>query len=91
LNQGALVLLHDDTLWGLVDGWVAGLGEEHFQRVLPLIRRTFSAFNPAERRQLGEKAASGARRAAPVVEAEWDWQRAERPLPLLRTLLGLSL
>ncbi|BBL76989.1 DUF5682 family protein [Methylomagnum ishizawai] len=90
LNQSALVLLHDDTLWRLVDAWVAELDETQFQRVLPLVRRTFAEFNPAERRQLGEKAAGGARRAAPVVAAEWDGRRAELPLPLLRTLLGLS-
>jgi hypothetical protein len=90
LNQSGLVLLHDETLWGLVDCWVAGLGDEHFLRVLPLVRRTFAAFNPAERRQLGEKAKGSPAMAAGLPrEAELDWERAERPLPLLRTLLGL--
>jgi len=91
LNQNALVLLHDSRLWALLDEWVGGLREEHFTQVLPLVRRTFAAFTAPERRQLGEMAKS-AQTAAPLVAAEdesLDWARAERPLPLLKTLLGL--
>ncbi|MFM8332370.1 MAG: DUF5682 family protein, partial [Candidatus Methylumidiphilus sp.] len=86
----ALVLLHDVRLWGLVDQWVAELAEAHFERVLPLVRRTFSAFNPAERRQLAEQAKQAAVRASPPpADAELDWPRAERILPTLRHILGL--
>ena len=90
LNQSAMVLLHDPTLWDLVDGWVAGLTEDHFMGALPLLRRAFSAFGSAERRQLGERARrpSAATPAAPVARAG-DQARAERPIPLLRRLLGI--
>jgi hypothetical protein len=85
------VLLHDPSLWALVDDWVAGLSEEHFVRVLPLVRRAFSAFAPAERRQLGERARRPAS-VAPLATADTaiDPARAERPIPLLQRLLGIA-
>ena len=91
LNQSAMVLLHDPALWDLVDGWVAGLTEDHFMGALPLLRRAFSAFAPAERRQLGERARrpAAASPAAPVATAG-DQARAELAIPLLRRLLGIA-
>ena len=99
LNRNAVVLLHDPTVWTLVDEWLASLSEEHFIRVLPLVRRTFSAFGSTELRDLSQKAAQGPRRGtgpsgaagahdAPSL-AHWDEERAALPLPLLRRLMGL--
>ncbi|MBC7992445.1 MAG: hypothetical protein H7Z15_04285, partial [Rhizobacter sp.] len=91
LNRNAVVLLHDAGVWRLVDDWLAGLSEEHFVRVLPLVRRTFSAFEPGERRDLGQRASQGVQvAAAPLAAASWDEARAVLPLPLLRQLLGVS-
>ena len=56
LNQSALVLLHDDALWGVLANWLDGLNETHFTNILPMLRRTFSGFSAPERRQLGERA-----------------------------------
>ena len=90
LNRNALVLLHDDTVWRLVDGWLAGLAEEHFVRALPLVRRTFSAFAAGERRDLGVRAQSAARGPRPAAAAPaWDAARAALPVPTLRHLMGL--
>lgn len=90
LNRNAVVLLHDAAVWRLVDEWLAGLGEDHFVRVLPLVRRTFAAFAPGERRDLGERAARGASTVAPApTEVDWDEPRALLPLPRLRLLMGL--
>jgi hypothetical protein len=98
LNRNALVLLHDATVWSLVDTWLSGLADEHFVRVLPLVRRTFSAFGATELHDLSQKAAQHARPAAaggvpgadaPAAFADWDPARAELPLPLLRQLIGL--
>ena len=93
LNRNALVLLHDATVWGLVDNWLSTLSEEHFLRVLPLVRRTFSGFGPGERRDLGTRARSTVG-AAPVAVAApavaWDDALAALPLPTLRELMGLS-
>jgi hypothetical protein len=89
LNRNAVVLLHDDAVWRLVDDWLRGLGEEHFIRVLPLVRRTFAAFAPGERRDLGARAGRGAVLSAPLPAVDWDEARAVLPLPLLRSLMGL--
>lgn len=92
LNRNAVVLLHDADVWRLVDDWLAGLQGEHFVRVLPLVRRTFSAFSAGERRDLGQRAGRGATSAASTarVEAGWDEERAALPVPLLRRLLGVD-
>jgi hypothetical protein len=91
LNQSGMVLLHDDPLWTMVDEWLSSLTEEHFLRVVPLLRRTFATFNAHERRQMGERAQRPAHKSASVqIDADWDAARAEQPIPLLRLLLGLS-
>jgi len=90
LNRNAVVLLHDATVWGLVDAWLAGLGEAHFVQVLPLVRRSFSHFSAGERRDLGQRAAQGAAAAEPQAGADWDESRAVLPLPTLRLLMGLN-
>jgi hypothetical protein len=91
VNRNAVVLLHDAGVWALVDGWLAGLSEDHFVRILPLVRRTFSVFGAGERRDLGQKASQGAQAVAAVLPAAtWDEARAALPLPLLRQLLGVQ-
>jgi hypothetical protein len=91
LNRNAVVLLHDAGVWRLVDRWLAGLSDDHFVRVLPLVRRTFSNFESAERRDLGQRASQGAPAQAEVPAAvTWDAARAALPLPLLRELLGIE-
>jgi hypothetical protein len=90
LNRNATVLLHDATVLGLLDGWIAALPDEHFQRVLPLVRRSFSAFGPGERRDLATRATQGVK-AAPTAAAPvaWDEARVAQVLPLLRSIMGL--
>ncbi|WP_457424515.1 DUF5682 family protein [Roseateles sp. P5_E7] len=89
LNRNAVVLLHDDAVWRLVDDWLAALSEDHFISVLPLVRRSFSHFAAGERRDLGTRAARGAVTAQVSGAADWDEARAVLPLPLLRRLLDL--
>ncbi|WP_454905407.1 DUF5682 family protein [Variovorax gossypii] len=93
LNRNAMVLLHDEAVWSLVDGWLSALGEEHFLQVLPLVRRSFADFSGADRRALGERAKRGAAGGTAVVAtaaADWDESRAVLALPLLRELLGVK-
>ena len=56
LYQSGTVLLLHDPLWRILDDWLRALTPEHFTELLPLLRRTFSSFEPGERRQLGDKA-----------------------------------
>ena len=93
LRNSGLLLLHDEALWQVLDGWVAALSPDHFTAVLPLIRRTFSTFESAERRQMGTRVASGTSRSPSRVttNANFDESRANQSLPLLAQLLGLKM
>ena len=57
LAGSGLLLVHDDKLLALADGWLAGLTADAFTAVLPALRRTFGEFAPPERRAIGQKAA----------------------------------
>lgn len=91
LSGSGLVLLHQPTLWGLLDVWLSSLTTEHFTEIMPLLRRTFATFAMPERRQMGELAKQGegtVKLAAPV-EDDIDEARANRVLPTLTALLGV--
>ncbi|MFH9659339.1 DUF5682 family protein [Streptomyces sp. NPDC017248] len=97
---GGLLLVHDERLLGLLDTWLTGVPADAFTDVLPLLRRTFTAYEPGVRRTLGElvrrgpgdrPGAAAARTAAvPGFAAEPDTRRADAVLPVLRLLLGLA-
>ncbi|MDN3296704.1 DUF5682 family protein [Streptomyces ficellus] len=96
---GGMLLVHDERLLGLVDAWLTGVPAEAFTDVLPLLRRTFSAYEPGVRRTLGElvrrgPAANGgparAEAAVPGFGAGLDEARADGVLPLVRMLLGMN-
>ncbi|WP_345669059.1 DUF5682 family protein [Streptomyces phyllanthi] len=96
---GGMLLVHDERLLGLVDAWLTGVPQEAFTDVLPLLRRTFSAYEPGVRRTLGElvRRGPGARAAATAVGSGipgfapgLETGRADAVLPVLRLLLGLD-
>jgi len=49
LNGSGLLLIHNRSLWNILDEWVSGIPIEEFQNILPLLRRTFSGFSGSER------------------------------------------
>ncbi|MGK3956150.1 DUF5682 family protein [Arthrobacter sp. R4] len=55
LSGDATLLVYDRRLLKIVDDWVAGVDDDVFDDVLPLLRRTFSAFSQPERREIGEQ------------------------------------
>ncbi|MCL6287379.1 DUF5682 family protein [Streptomyces sp. 43Y-GA-1] len=97
-SGGGLLLVHDERLLGLVDAWLTGVPAGLFTDVLPLLRRTFSAYEPGVRRTLGElvrrgPAPEGARgadagRAPGGFGPGLDDARADAVEPVLRLLLG---
>ncbi|MEU8697379.1 DUF5682 family protein [Streptomyces sp. NPDC048680] len=102
---GGMLLVHDERLLALVDSWLSGVSPDTFTDVLPLLRRTFSAYESGVRRTLGElvrrgpaagRTAAGAGRvpgggaAAPGFGPVLDGPRADAVLPVLRLLLGLD-
>jgi hypothetical protein len=80
LAGSGLLLVHDDKLLALADGWLAGLTPEAFTAVLPALRRTFGEFAPPERRAIGQKAAllDGSGRGPVVVADRGDDLDEER-------------
>jgi hypothetical protein len=90
LAGSGTVLLHDRQLLSAVDAWIASLTTEAFEAVVALLRRTFGAFEPAERRQLGGLLATGRIvRGAPMGD-DVDGVRAAAGLATVRVLLGLE-
>ncbi|UIX31353.1 DUF5682 family protein [Streptomyces sp. GQFP] len=96
-SGGGMLLVHDGRLLGLVDAWLTGVLAEAFTDVLPLLRRTFSAYEPGVRRTLGElvRRGPGERGSAvagaagvPGFAPDLDVRRADAVLPVLRLLLG---
>lgn len=55
LRGSGQLLIHDETLWQIIDLWVSQLSADAFQTLLPLLRRTFASFESPERRQMGER------------------------------------
>jgi hypothetical protein len=91
LGGGGLLLVHDDELLDLLDDWLADIDAGAFDDVLPLLRRTFGAFESGERRAIGERvAADGPGRSGRPADAgvELDHDRAASVLPTLSLLLG---
>jgi len=86
------LLLHDDTLWGLVDDWLVHLREETLVALLPLLRRAFSAFTAPERRQLGQRARQpgGPARLTSPEDGEFNHATAEAGLRTVLMLLGVT-
>jgi hypothetical protein len=93
VRGSGLLLIHDERIWSVVDGWLCGLSDEHFTTVLPLVRRTFSDFMLGERRMMGEKVKQGAQpvftRAA-ATERPFDHEAALAALPVVLQMLGLA-
>lgn len=99
---GGMLLVHDERLRQLLDAWLASVPATAFTDVLPLLRRTFSAYESGVRRTLGELVRRGGRAAgspAPGTEAlpgtpadgfgpGLDPERADAVTEVLRHLLG---
>ncbi|WP_407550350.1 DUF5682 family protein [Streptomyces sp. Pv4-95] len=101
-GDGGMLLVHDERLLALVDGWLTRVPGAAFTDVLPLLRRTFAEYEAGVRRTLGElvrrgpttgsrhPADTGEEAAAPGFGPGLDRDRAAAVLPTLRLLLGIE-
>ena len=94
LAGSGLLLVHDDKLLSLTDGWLAGLSPDAFTTVLPALRRTFGEFAPPERRAIGEQAARLDGSGRPPVRVssaddDLDEDRAAIAVRAVAAILGL--
>ena len=91
LAGSGLLLVHDDKLLSLTDGWLAGLSPDGFAAVLPALRRTFGGFAPPERRAIGEQAArlDGSGRPAVRVSPAGDDLDEDRAAIAVRAVVAI--
>ncbi|MFF7728392.1 DUF5682 family protein [Streptomyces sp. NPDC008001] len=103
-GPGGMLLVHDERLLALVDDWLTGVPAGSFAGVLPLLRRTFSAFDPGTRRAVGlqirrsgpGRGGAGGGGTLPGGRAErgpgtrLDEERAAAVLPTMHLLLGMA-
>jgi hypothetical protein len=98
LAGDGLLLVHDERLLRLVDGWLTGIPADAFVEALPLLRRTFSEYPSPARRQIGERAvrlggpgATGPGAAGPGAHGaaeDVDEERGDLVTPTVAVLLG---
>ncbi|PPS91658.1 DUF5682 family protein [Thermobifida fusca] len=86
-NNG-LLLVHDTALLTLIDRWLTSLNESAFITVLPLLRRTFGSFQPAERRAIAQHVIHGSLDGH-TPDQPVDTQQAAPAVATVATLLGL--
>jgi hypothetical protein len=89
LAGSGTVLVHDRELLDLIDDWVSALAPDVFVGTAPLLRRTFGAFEPAERRQLGLLLDDETPTAAVGFGSDLDATRAAGALVTVRHMLGV--
>ncbi|MET7418040.1 DUF5682 family protein [Dactylosporangium sp. NPDC005555] len=91
LAGDGLLLVHDERLLALVDGWLTGIPADGFVEVLPLLRRTFSGYPAPQRRMIGERAATigtTGRTRTGDHDDQVDPDRGTLLLPVVARLLG---
>jgi hypothetical protein len=84
--DGAQLLIHDPVLRELLDGWIRELDEREFVDLLPLVRRTFGTFGPAERRAIADRIAAAGLEQHPAEESEQELVDSDLAAPALATV-----
>jgi Family of unknown function (DUF5682) len=87
-TDGALLLIHDAELRRLLDEWISQLDEVQFVDMLPLLRRTFGTFAPAERQAIAERIALATKNRDRHPPEEVDLELAAPALATVDLLLG---
>ena len=90
LRGSGLLLLHDDSIWQVLDTWLSELPDQSFTVLLPLLRRTFSNFSMPERRQMGQRVLLSRQPLKPDNATQTlEIDRANQSLTVITKLLGL--
>jgi hypothetical protein len=90
LAGSGTVLVHDVALLEIVDTWISTMSNETFVDTVALLRRTFGAFEPAERRQLGVLVTTSRAPQATGLGRDIDATRAAAGILTVRRMLGLA-
>ena len=89
LASSGTALVHDQVLLGVIDGWLSTLAADSFVAVVALLRRTFGAFEPAERRAIGVRLRSGGAPDSARGPVPLDPERVAAALHTVALLLGV--
>lgn len=87
LQGSGLLLIHHQALWLVLNDWVSQLSKDHFENILPLLRRAFGDFTNSERQKILQKAAAQPAKSILTEQPDFDLERAERVLPTIQLLL----
>jgi hypothetical protein len=93
LKGSGSILLYDHVLWNILYQWTDQLPEDSFNELLPILRRTFSVYEPSERRRIGEKAKNGLELKIPAttnteeVSNGFDIESAVRAMDMVLALI----
>lgn len=90
LGGRGLLLVHDRELLRLIDDWLRGLGDDAFVETLPLLRRTFGAFESGERRAIGQAVRDGESVSPTAAIADIDTDRATTAVRTAAEILGVT-
>lgn len=92
LHGSGLLLIHNEALWQILDQWVSNLNSETFQELLPLLRRTFANFTPAERSQMGDlaKNKNQGKQNIETNSENLNLENVEKVMPMILKLLGIQ-
>jgi hypothetical protein len=89
LFSSGLLLLHNDSLWQILQNWLTSLSTDIFIALLPILRRSFAKFAPSERQKMLARASENPD-DAPMQKTATHWDARRRALiqPLLRKALS---
>jgi len=89
LHGSGLLLIHNESLFGILDQWLANLQGDVFQELLPLLRRSFAHYSKPERQKIGKLAKDGPTAALQIVEeTDLNMERVEQLFPILKEILA---
>jgi len=85
LYGSAMILIHHFPFWKIVDDWLDEVEENHFMEIVPVLRRTFAEFTPAEKRKLIHYARNG-RHEKPTEKRSLNQERIRVIMPVLEKI-----
>jgi len=85
LYGSAMILIHHYPFWKIVDDWLDEVEESHFMEIVPVLRRTFAEFTPAEKRKLIHYARNG-RHEKPREKRSLNQERIGVIMPVLEKI-----
>ena len=88
LHGSGLLLIHNLSLWKILDEWVDSIDMNNFKEILPLLRRTFSQFPPAEREKMMQLAKRVFEEKEEVQTTDSSLETIEPLMPTIRLLLS---